>query len=87
MIQRNLTYTQSVDLFVGANVDWLGDTEQPMITALYKSAEVLDKRTSATLLAEFRQVFKEVLRGKPVGPSTKAKEKDEFDALMEQFGE
>lgn len=83
MIKKNITFAQAVDLFVGANVDWLGTSEQPLITALYKSAEGLDKRVGATLLAEYRQIFKEILRNKP-GVILKDVQ-DEFDALMEQF--
>lgn len=86
MIKKNLSYVEAVDLFVGANVDWLSETEQPLLTALYKSAEALDKRTAATLLSEYRQLFKEILRNKPITNSTVVA-KDEFETLMEQFGE
>lgn len=85
MIKKNLTYVEAVDLFVGANVDWLSENDQPLLTGLYKSAESLDKRTSATLLSEYRQLFKEILRNKPVG--TVKTNVDEFDDLMSQFGD
>lgn len=83
MIQKNITYTQAVDLFIGANIEWLSETDQPLVTALYKSAHVLDQRTSAALLSEYRQLFKEVLRNKPIG-TTKVNA-DAFDELMGQF--
>lgn len=83
MISKHLTFVQAVDLFVGANVDWLSTTEQPMITALYKAAEKLDKGVAATLLSEYRQIFREVLRNKPGTLFGEAV--DEFDQLMAGF--
>lgn len=83
MIKKEITYEQAVDLFVGANVDWLGPDEQPLVTALYESAKQLDKRTAASLLAEFRQVMKELHKRKPGQLVYQAK--DEFEAMMEEF--
>lgn len=83
MINRNISYHQSVDLYVGANVDWLSEQEQPLITSLYKAAEVLDKRTTASLLGEFRQVMRELHRRKPGVPASQ--KLDEFDSFIEEF--
>lgn len=83
MIKRNLTYIEAVDLFIGANVEWLSETEQPIVTALYKAAEQLDKRTTATLLSEYRQLFRELMRQKP--GSLVSEQVDKFDEMMADF--
>lgn len=82
-IKKHITYVQAVDMYVGANTEWLSDNEQPLITALYKAAEQLDKRTSASLLAEFRQVMREIHRRKP--GAALVEKLDEFDDFMKDF--
>lgn len=83
MIIRNATYEQSVDIYITANEDWMSDSETPLVTALFKTAQALDSRVSAALLGEFRQVMRELHRRKPGVPL--AEKLDEFDALMENF--
>ena len=83
MIIRNATYEQSVDIYITANEDWMSDSETPLVTALFKTAQALDSRVSAALLGEFRQVMRELHRRKPGVPLSE--KLDEFDALMENF--
>lgn len=82
-IKKHITYVQAVDMYVGANTEWLSDDEQPLITALYRAAEQLDKRTAASLLGEFRQVMREIHKRKP--GAALAEKLDEFDELMKDF--
>lgn len=83
MISRDITYVQAVDLYIGANVDWLSENDQPLVTSLYKAAEQLDKVTRASLLGEFRQVMRELHRRKPGIPA--AQKVDDFDEFMKEF--
>lgn len=83
MMIRNATYEQSVDVYVSANEDWMTDSELPLVTALFKTANALDSRVSAALLGEFRQIMRELHRRKPGVPLSE--KLDEFDALMENF--
>ena len=80
---RNATYVQSVDIYVSANDDWMTDSETPLVTSLFKAAEALDNRTTASLLGEFRQVMRELHRRKPGVPL--AEKLDEFDEMMLNF--
>lgn len=83
MISRDITYMQAVDLYIGANIDWLTDDDQPLITALYKAAEQLDKVTRASLLGEYRQVMRELHKRKPGLPA--AQKLDDFDEFLKDF--
>lgn len=80
---RNATYVQSVHIYVSSNDDWMTDSEVPLVTALYKAAEQLDNRTTASLLGEFRQAIRELHRRKPGVPLEK--KLDEFDEMMQDF--
>lgn len=80
---RNATYEQSVDIWVTDNEDWLTDSELPLVTALFKAAQTLDSRTTASLLGEFRQVARELHRRKPGVPL--AEKMDAFEEMMSDF--
>ncbi|WP_148222534.1 hypothetical protein [Rhodococcus opacus] len=82
-VVRNATYVESIDLYIEANQEWMTDSDQPLVTSLYKAAEALDKRTTASLLGEFRQVMRELHKRKPGLP--KEQVLDEFDELMKDF--
>ncbi|MCC4303993.1 MULTISPECIES: hypothetical protein [unclassified Rhodococcus (in: high G+C Gram-positive bacteria)] len=82
-IIRNSTYVESVEIYISSNEDWMTDSESPLITSLFKAAEVLDKRTTASLLGEFRQIMRELHRRKPGVPL--AEKLDEFDEMMLNF--
>lgn len=83
MINKKLTHVQAMDLYVGMNLEWLTADEQPVITAIYAAAEQLDKRVSASLMSEYRQLVRELHRRKP-GQLTKDS-LDEFEQFMEDF--
>lgn len=82
MVIRNASFVQSVEVYVNANDEWMTDSETPFVTALFKAAEVLDNRTTASLLAEFTRTLKELDARKP---QATVETKDEFDKLVEEF--
>lgn len=82
-VVRTATYVESVHIYVSSNDTWMTDSETPLVTALYKTAEVLDNRTTASLLGEFRQVMRELHKRKPGVPVSQ--KLDEFEELMQDF--
>lgn len=82
-VSRNATYVQSVEMYVEENDEWMTTSEQPLVTSLYKAAQALDNRTTASLLGEFRQVIRELHKRKPGIPEEQ--KLDEFDELVKDF--
>lgn len=83
-VVRNASYVQAVELYVNENDEWMTDSETPLVTALYKTAETLDSRTTAGLVGEFRQIMKELHARKPESQETK-KVVDPFDELVAEY--
>lgn len=82
-VVRNASFEAAIDIYVNSNDDWMTDSETPLVTALYKSAVQLDKRTTASLLSEFRQVMRELHRRKPGIPLEQ--KLDEYDSMVKDF--
>ena len=80
---RNASFTDAVELYVNHNDDWMTDSDAMLVTALFKSAAVLDQRVTASLLGEFRQVLRELHKRKPGLPLEQ--KLDEFDELIKDF--
>ena len=65
-VQKDLSFTQAVQIFLD-HATWLDDSHQVAITSLEKIAESLDRRVSASLLAEQTKLYRLLLNAKPDG--------------------
>lgn len=75
------TFTEAVGAFFDG-ADWLTDNESPAMTALMKSAEALDNKISATMLAEYGKVFRYLRNLKP---DDDTKHTDALDDFIESL--
>jgi len=90
-VKRNGDFRGSVDIYVTSNEEWLEESDQPLITALYQIADQLDSapKITATLVTEFRLLMSDLHKRKPI-PRAQLKQEveeleDEFDKLIKEF--
>ena len=74
---KDASYEQAIDLYLEEN-DWLDDSQQPLVTQLYKIAQVLDSnaRITAGMTTEFRMTFMSLHNMRPDNEEL-AKDSDE----------
>lgn len=72
------TMRDATETFV-ASLDWVGETEEPMITALRHMAASLDKRFSASMFAQYALAYRHLLKRAPNGD-----EIDPLEALLNE---
>lgn len=69
--------TDATETFI-KGLDWIGETEEPMITALRHMAASLDKRFSAAMFAQYALAYRHLLKRAP-----NSEGQDPLEALLD----